>query len=70
MIKFRTTFEELRIQAKELMHLINLKTKSVLMDFYSFNKHISVKRTKKSGMTILKEHCSFGMDKRTLLELL
>ena len=70
MIKFRTTFEELRIQAKELIHLINLKTKSVLMDFYSFNKQIPVKRTKKSGMTILKEHYSFRMDKRTLVELL
>ena len=62
--------KELKTQTNELRYLNTLKTKSILLECYSFKKHIPVEKTKKSGMTILKEDYSFRMEQQTLLELL
>ena len=40
------------------------------MEWYSFKKCIPVKTAKKSGITNLKEHHSFCMEQKTLVELL
>ena len=43
----RITFEELKTQTNELRYLNGLKTKSIVMDCYSFKKGILVKKANK-----------------------
>ena len=60
----------IKTQTKELRYLNTLKRKSILTECYSFKKRIPVKKMKKSGMTVLKEHYSFCMEQQTPADLL